>query len=244
MRSLSLLAAGVFVVVSASTALRAGQEPAAALPSVWDGVYTEEQAERGRVTFIGNCAECHGSNLEGGEGSALAGDEWWDSWRESTVGRLFDFISTNMPFDCLGLLAGTLSTSQYLDLVALMLNANELPSGDAELTAESVVDIQIIAEDGPGELPNSTLAYVVGCLEEGPDGWQLTSGSRAIRAESLSDVDRDQPLGERVYPLLFVLTPLDEYVGWRMGATGLLIGEGGSDGLNVSTVEPIADACE
>jgi len=242
-RSLILLAGAVFMALSASTVLQAGQA-AGDQPSVWDGVYTAEQAERGRVAFISNCVECHGADLQGGEGSPLTGQEWWDSWRESTVGRLFDFVSTNMPFDCLGELAGTLPRSTYLDLVAYILSRNDFPAGDVELTAESAPAIQIIAEDGPGELPNSTLAYAVGCLEEGPDGWQLTSGSRAIRAGDLSDADRDQALGTHVYPLMFVLTPLDDYVGWKMGATGLLIGDGGVDGINVSNVEPIAEACQ
>lgn len=246
MRWLLVAAGVVFLATAASTLVRAGQaDDASAAPSVWDGVYTEAQAERGRVAFLANCAECHGVDLEGGEGTALAGDEFWDGWRESTVDRLFDFVSTNMPFEDLGILAGTLPTSMYVDLVAFILSRNDLPVGDGELTAASTVGIQIIAEDGPGELPNSTLAYVVGCLVEGPDGgWQLVSGSRAVRTEGLGDGDPDRPLGDRVYPLMFVLTPLDEYVGHRMGATGLLVGEGGADGVNVSTVDSISETCE
>ena len=242
---LLLAAAGlVFLVASASTLVQAGQAPGVA-PSVWDGVYTEAQAERGRVAFMANCAECHGSNLEGREATALVGEAFWDDWRESTVDRLFDFARTNMPFDDLGILAGTLPTSTYVDVVAFILSRNDLPTGEVELTAESTAGVQIIAEDGPGELPNSTLAYVVGCLAEGTDGgWRLVNGSRAVRAEGLGAGDAGQPLDDRVYPLMFVLTSLDEYVGYRMGAIGLLIGEGGVDGINVSTVEPLSETCE
>jgi cytochrome c5 len=241
-----LCAAGMaFLVASASTVVKAGQgSDAASAPTVWDGVYTDAQAERGRVAFLANCAVCHGSQLQGGEATALTGDTFWDDWRESTVDRLFDFARSNMPFDDLGLLAGTLPTSMYVDLVAFILSSNDLPAGEVELTAESTVGIQIIAEDGPGELPNSTLAYVVGCLTEGLNGWQLTSGSRALRAEGLQGGAPDQPLGDRLYSLMFVLESLDEYVGYKMGATGLLIGEGGAEGINVSTVEPITEACE
>ena len=43
--------------------------------------------------------------------------------------------------------------------------------------------------------------------------------------------------------LKFVLTRLDAYVGQRMSASGLLIGAGGADGLNVTTVNRVADTC-
>src|ERR1039458_10596307 len=40
----------------------------AALPrSVWDGVYTKEQAQRGQTVYGRDCARCHSDNLGGGE---------------------------------------------------------------------------------------------------------------------------------------------------------------------------------
>jgi len=33
--------------------------------SVWDGVYTAEQAKRGEALYANNCASCHGSALGG-----------------------------------------------------------------------------------------------------------------------------------------------------------------------------------
>jgi mono/diheme cytochrome c family protein len=240
-RTLLALSGAVFLALSAGTAVRAGQD-ADRPPSVWDGVYTEVQADRGEEYFIANCAECHGRDLQGGEGAPLTGEEWWDSWRELSVDRLFSFVSTNMPFDDLGVLAGTLSNQQYIDIVAHILRTNELPAGDAELTPASAEGVMIIAEDGPGELPNSTLAYVVGCLTDVDGSWVLTQGSQARRAETVEG-QPDLPLGDHEYTLAFVLLPLDEYVGYKMSATGLLIGEGGVDGLNVSTVDPIGETC-
>jgi hypothetical protein len=43
--------------------------------------------------------------------------------------------------------------------------------------------------------------------------------------------------------LKFVLTRLDSYVGQRMSASGMLIGAGGVDGMNVTTVSRVAEAC-
>ena len=39
--------------------------------SVWDGVYTEEQAKRGEELYRKECASCHGYTLVGGVGAAL-----------------------------------------------------------------------------------------------------------------------------------------------------------------------------
>lgn len=42
--------------------------------SVWDGVYTEEQAKRGETVYGKECSSCHGDLLTGGESApALTG---------------------------------------------------------------------------------------------------------------------------------------------------------------------------
>jgi hypothetical protein len=43
--------------------------------------------------------------------------------------------------------------------------------------------------------------------------------------------------------LKFVLTRLDPFVGQRMSVSGMLIGAGGADGINVTTVVRVAEAC-
>jgi mono/diheme cytochrome c family protein len=250
MRRLTLAALAVylfafFLVVSVSAA-RAAQAPAGAGRSVWDGVFTTAQADRGNTFFQANCAECHGGNLEGGEGKPLRGDQFWNDWREQTVGDLLTYVSKNMPFSENGSLAGTLGTSTYVDIVAHILRANELPVGTQELTEASSVGVKIIRKDGSGELPASTLAHVVGCLApRGADGtWRLIKATPPERASSIAaTADRDVLLGTREYPLKFVLTPLTSFVGHRMSVTGLLLGEGGIDGLNVNTVKSVADTC-
>ena len=45
--------------------------------SVWDGVYTDEQAKRGTPLYSQFCASCHGPDLTGGEmAPALAGGDF------------------------------------------------------------------------------------------------------------------------------------------------------------------------
>jgi hypothetical protein len=151
-----------------------------------------------------------------------------------------------MPYSEDGSLAGTLSASTYVDIVAHMLERNGLPAGTQELTTASSVGVQIIKKDGPGELPASTLARVVGCLApRGADGsWRLVRATRPDRATSGSTTaESSVPLGDREYQLKFVLMPLDKLVGHRLSVTGLLLGDGGVDGLNVNAVKSVAATC-
>ena len=106
--------------------------------------------------------------------------------------------------------------------------------------------MQIIPKDGPGELPANTLVRVVGCLapKSGSD-WTLTSATAPQRIEKTGAAPEDatRPLGDRTMTLKFVLTRLDGFVGQRMSVTGILIGAGGVNGINVATVNRVAEAC-
>jgi len=236
----------VFVVAASDAMLGAAQAPAAKQRTVWDGVFTADQAERGRVAFAQNCAECHNTDLTGGEGKPLTGDRFWNDWRESTVDELLDRISKNMPFSEDGSLAGTLSMSMYVDLVTHILNFNGFPAGSSELTPQSAVGVVIQAKEGPGDLPDTTLARVVGCLERGsaPRTWRLVKATRPERIRPGSNGNPSAPLGDRQYALNFVLTSLDKFIGYRMVATGALMGDGGKNGINVTTVNPVTEKCE
>ncbi|HXB74638.1 MAG TPA: cytochrome c [Candidatus Acidoferrales bacterium] len=103
---------------------------AAASRSVWDGVYTREQAGRGQKAYQEECMKCHGENLAGGEAApALVGVEWVPKWNGKTVGDLFGLIRKTMPTDD----PGNLSSRQYADIVAYILSVNEFPAGQKEL---------------------------------------------------------------------------------------------------------------
>jgi hypothetical protein len=43
---------------------------------------------------------------------------------------------------------------------------------------------------------------------------------------------------------MFVLTPLDKFVGHRMSVRASLMGEGGAQGLNVTTIESVNATCQ
>ena len=52
-----------------------------------------------------------------------------------------------------------------------------------ELSSTTAVGVQIITRDGPGELPATTLARVVGCVEKVGSNFQFVKGSAPVRAE-------------------------------------------------------------
>lgn len=239
--TVALAAAGVGVTM-------ASQEPAGGTEGpIWDGVYTAAQAERGAGRYTTTCATCHGAELEGGGGGAgrapaLTGDAFFEGFGQTTIDFLFDYVSTSMPSGD----EGTLSANAYIDLVAFLLSRNDFPAGAEELTPESAVGISIVSKDGPGDLPHDTLARVVGCLTRGEgSNWLVTSATAPQRVQEagVGDGDATRPLGTRAFPLNFVFTPLDRYEGHRMSVSGLLMGEGGADGINVTIVESVAEAC-
>ena len=114
----------------------AAPEPAPATPptSVLDGIFTEAQAERGRVGYDAHCAECHGEGLGGGEmAPGLTGVAFRFRWRGLKVADIYDSVQSTMPPEE----PATLGDQAYIDVVAFLLSANGYPTGDRELTAES-----------------------------------------------------------------------------------------------------------
>ena len=91
--------------------------------SVWQGVYTEEQATRGDTEHQNNCSSCHGTEK-------YAGDAFTKNWVGRTVFDLFDQIRTTMPDDN----PGGLSAQQYKDVVAYILKTNGIPAGTDSLS--------------------------------------------------------------------------------------------------------------
>jgi mono/diheme cytochrome c family protein len=108
--------------------------PAQEAHSVWDGVYTEEQAMRGGSFYTRSCANCHGANLEGADMSpALTGGAFLSNWNGSTLGGLFERIRVSMPADR----PGTLGRQEIADIVAFILTSNRFPAGKTELPREA-----------------------------------------------------------------------------------------------------------
>jgi len=127
-----LLFAGLTLIPSSLCVLQA-QAPAET-HSVWDGVYTEEQAKRGETVYGKECASCHGEALTGGESAPpLTGGAFQANWNGLTLGDLFDRIRKTMPQTK----PGSLTRQQDADVLAFMLSINKFPAGKTELYRQS-----------------------------------------------------------------------------------------------------------
>jgi len=114
-------------------ALLASVATAQSTRSVWDGVYTEEQAKRGFDVYHQSCVHCHGPSLEGGEiAAALVGPTFMSNWNGVSVGDLFERTRTSMPQDK----PGTLSRQNMADVLAFVFSQNKMPPGRAELARQ------------------------------------------------------------------------------------------------------------
>jgi mono/diheme cytochrome c family protein len=128
-----------FVVLSFSGA---AQSPPVAR-SVWDGVYTAEQAKRGGPLYAQHCSSCHGTTFEGGEmAPPLAGGTFNANWNGLSLGDLIERIRISMPQNS----PNSLSRQQYVDILAAMLGGGEFPQGKTELPREVDVLRQIAFE--------------------------------------------------------------------------------------------------
>lgn len=123
---------GVVIFLAVFLSGLAGQEKSPR--TVWDGIYSEDQAVRGAADYREACARCHGARLEGrGQTPPLAGGDFTEDWDGMSVGDLFDKVQLSMPADR----PGQLSANQYVRILAFLLKFNDFPAGNWELPASA-----------------------------------------------------------------------------------------------------------
>lgn len=120
-----MVAAGVAFFAGASALAQNGATPAAAPAtaptSVWDGVYTEAQAGRGSNTYLSECSPCHGGSPE------------LPRFDAKPLSELYSFIRTRMPDGA----PGSLSATQYSEVLAYLLQQSGFPAGTTDLPTTS-----------------------------------------------------------------------------------------------------------
>jgi mono/diheme cytochrome c family protein len=92
------------------------------------GVYTAEQATRGKDVYAGMCLSCHA-----GMGNHT-GPVFRARWGGHDVQELYGFISENMPKND----PGSLSPDEYASVVAYLLQLNGMPAGPTPLPSDTV----------------------------------------------------------------------------------------------------------
>jgi mono/diheme cytochrome c family protein len=106
------------------------------------GVYTDAQAKAGATIYKTQCSACHGANLEGVSGPALAGTDFMSKWNGQTADDLRDFIATQMPLTA----PGSLKPDEVLSVLSYILQQNKYPAGDAPLTAPKAKTVKIVKQ--------------------------------------------------------------------------------------------------
>ena len=91
-------------------------------PSTLDGLYTDEQASRGKDLYFNSCRSCHTPASHTG----ATFNQWW---RGKHLSDLFAFVSTRMPKND----PGSLAPEDVADVMAYLLKMNAMPVGPNEL---------------------------------------------------------------------------------------------------------------
>jgi hypothetical protein len=100
----------------------AANDPPPTGPSTRVGVYTNEQANRGKQVYAGSCRSCHSP-------TSHTGQVFVDWWQNKRLSDLYNYIASQMPKND----PGTLAPEDVADVVAYLLKMNDMPTGKAEL---------------------------------------------------------------------------------------------------------------
>ena len=233
-------------------AMLAGYYSAAILPAaaadktVWDGVFTSEQAARGGTVYATECSACHRDGLPERARPAADGGRFMEAWAEDSLKSLFSVIKTTMPQSA----PGSLSDAAYTDVVAYILNENAFPPGSEELTPGVLDTIRVQAKGGPEAVPNFALVRVVGCLTRAADkSWVLSRASEPVRtrdpnqAEDAKPEEAAGPAGARAFKLLQLYLGSDSDSGRQVEVRGFLIRVPNDDRINVTSIRKVAESC-
>ena len=120
--------------------------------SVWDGVFTEEQAKRGQAVYPGPCGTCHGRRLNGApddpdmrSAPPLARARFLRNWGGRSLATLFEYTRATMPEDN----PGSLTDEEYVDLIAYMLEVGGMPAGNDALAPDLQSLARVVIEQQP-----------------------------------------------------------------------------------------------
>ncbi len=122
------------------------------MASVWDGVFTEDQASRGEEVDPGACGTCHGRRLNGAPDDPdmrstppLARARFLRVWEGRSLATLFEYTRATMPEDNPDSLTG----QEYVDVIAYMLTVGGMPAGGEELQADPQGLARVVIQPQP-----------------------------------------------------------------------------------------------
>ena len=141
---------GPMIIAGAAASLTVSAFAQAPGRSVWDGVFTADQATQGKAAYDNKCSICHGAELLGQEmAPPLSGGFFLSNWSGQSAGDLFTRIKTTMPAND----PGNLSSAETALITAYILSFNQFPAGATPLPSDDagLSTIKITAEKPAGK---------------------------------------------------------------------------------------------
>ena len=139
------------VVVTALSPGRARAQTSTTIDSVSTlaGVYTEEQAKRGKEAYLNLCKSCHNPST---------GDAFSGRWAGKTLFDLFTYIYETMPDNN----PRTVEESANADIIGYLMQATGMPVGtrDVPIAADSLkaIRIEVKKDKPPATVPSPRAA--------------------------------------------------------------------------------------
>ena len=126
----TVLVAGLGAAVGPIVGPFARPATAGQVRSVQQGIYSNEQADRGQVLYHAVCESCHAPDLAGGKVvPEIVGPTFIARWTGRTVGQFFERVVVSMPEAD----PSSVTRQDKVDIVAFVLRANGFPPGDVAL---------------------------------------------------------------------------------------------------------------
>jgi len=248
MKDRASIAAVVVAALFGCASLVYAQDTPVSEPRIWTGIFTDEQADRGKANFAQSCTRCHGQDLAGLTAPSLNGNRFITAWENENLYKLFVKVRDTMPPNF-----GTILTDEAkLDVVTFLLRTNGYPAGPQELKvdAESLENIQIVRKGATQVVSNFSVVRVVGCLAPGPNNtWTVNDTTEPV-------LSRDQPStpeelkraeglasGKQTFRLVSVAGfDVQQHSGKKIDVKGLLYKDDTDARINVTSLQMVG-AC-
>ena len=189
--------AGMMAIVAATLGSLGVLAAQSGSESVWDRVFTEDQAARGRSAYEQECAACHLDDLLGdGIAPALTGGAFDFRWSDLSVGDMFASIRATMPQGA----PASLSAQTYVDIISYILQANDLPAGDRELPAAEDALSSIVIQAEPAE--SDAAASSSGSVWDGVFTEDQAARGKSTYEQECAACHLDDLLGDGIAPAL------------------------------------------
>lgn len=159
--------------------------------------FTAAQSLKGQTDYTQNCAGCHGANLQGVAGPALAGTGFLTKWAKGQpLGNLYEVIAHQMPLNA----PGSLKPDQYLAITSYILSKNGYSPSNKPLDAAGLkVALKAPVAAGASAAPAAKGPAAVGLPKVVKAASTAPGSTGPTDDELLNPAEGDWPMYNRDY---------------------------------------------